>query len=148
VREYDADEIKAAFEETLGESPVDDLLSRRIRDPKGLATTIAVELARTIVPRADLTVGATSVICGILVGSRLPPQEPGIVSHLPDALSTVRSFGRHAVIARQCDLAAVAEVETAVVAALGPAHRKEDLLVLFELGLALGLAARPEVPQA
>jgi hypothetical protein len=143
VREYDADEIMAAFEATLGDGAADDLLARRIRDPQGVATMLSVELARSIVPPADVALGATAVVCGLLVGSRLPPQEPGLVNHLADALATVRSFGRHAVIARQCDLGAVAEVETAVVASLGPTARKESLFVLFELGLALGLAARP-----
>jgi hypothetical protein len=145
VREYDADEIKAAFETTLGEDAVEDLVSRRLRDPNGLATTLAVELARSLVPAADVAQGAAAVVCGLLVGSRLPPQEPAVEAHLADALATVRSFGRHAVIARHCDLGAVAEVETAVVGALGSAGAQGGaMFVLFEIGLALGLSARPQ----
>jgi hypothetical protein len=144
VREYDADEIREAFERSLGADPVEDLLSRRLRDPAGPATALALELARGVDPEADPAVGASAVVCGLLVGARLPPQEPGLLRHLFDGLSTVRSFGRHAVIARQCDLGAVAEVETAVADALAPGpDRPASVLVLFEIGLALGLAARP-----
>lgn len=144
MREYDAVDIREAFETSLGDRPVDDLVSRRLRDPNGLATSLALELARGVAPEDEPSIGASAVVCGLLLGSRLPPQEPGLVHHLIDGLSTVRSFGRHAVIARQCDLSAVAEVETAVVDALEPRpERRGSLLVLFELGLALGLAARP-----
>ena len=144
MREYDADEIRQAFETSLGAEPVDDLVSRRLRDPSGPATALALELARGVDPEADPSVGASAVVCGLLVGSRLPPQEPGLLQHLLDGLSTVRSLGRHAVIARQCDLAAVAEVETAVADALVPGpDRPASVLVLFEIGLALGIAARP-----
>ena len=144
MREYDEAEILEAFETSIGAAPVDDLLSRRLRDPPSPATAIALELARSFDPALDASLGAGAVMCGLLVGARLPPQEPAVLQHLADGIATVRSFGRHAVIARQCDLGAVAEVEKAVVNALAPGlERPAGLFVLFEIGLALGLAARP-----
>jgi hypothetical protein len=55
--------------------------------------------------------------------------------------------GRQTVIARHCDLAAVAAVERVVAAALRgrrgrPGEILQFFLQLFELGLAVGLAAR------
>ncbi len=151
VREYDEDDIRAAFTAALGTGLGDDPIARELQAPDGLATQIALELARTTVGRAaptwerDVAEGATACLCGMLVSAWLPPAEPAVPRHLLDGVATVRSFGRHAVIARQCDLNAIANAETELgrVVAEGRAPAPSTLQ-LFELGLAIGLGARPE----
>lgn len=151
MREYDEDDIRAAFAAALGPGAGDDPIVGELQAPDGLATAIALELAQATVPAAtsqrEREVGdaATACLCGILVSAWLPPAERGLEARLTDGVATVRSFGRHAVIARQCDLGAVAEAETALAQALGRGRElAPSVLQLFELGLAIGLGARPE----
>jgi hypothetical protein len=150
VREYDADDIRAAFEAALGPDTGDDPVSRDLQAPDGLATAVAIELARSTVtalpPEREQIVadGAAACLCGLLVSAWLPPAEPDLARHLTDGIATVRSFGRHAIIARQCDLSAVAEIERALGRVLGAGKElAASTLQLFELGLAIGLGARP-----
>jgi hypothetical protein len=150
VREYDADEIRAAFAAALGSDTAEDPAGLDLRAPDGLATAVALELAQSTVTAAgparerEVADGATACLCGMLVSAQLPPAQPGLADLLPDGIATVRSFGRHAVIARQCDLGAVAEMETALERVLGRGRRTaESTLQLFELGFAIGLGARP-----
>lgn len=150
MTEYDADDIRAAFAAALGPDASDDPVVRELQAPDGLATAVALELARSTVaavpPLRDREVeeGATACLCGMLVSAWLPPAEGGLVEHLVDGIATVRSFGRHAVIARQCDLGAVAECETALGRVFGRGREvAASTLQLFELGLAIGLCARP-----
>jgi len=151
VREYDEADIRAAFAAALGPRHEDDPVSRAIQAPDGLATAIALELARSTVdvlpPAREQAVaeGAAACLCGLLVSAWLPPAEPELAEHLLDGVATVRSFGRHAVIARQCDLAAVAAAETEVGHAVAQGGTPAAAtLQLFELGLAIGLGARRE----
>jgi hypothetical protein len=51
-------------------------------------------------------------------------------------------LGRSRVIAQHCDLQDVARVEQALAAGFGAAATDESVLQLFELGFAIGLAAR------
>jgi hypothetical protein len=150
VREYDQDDIRAAFAAALGPDAGDDPVAAELQDPDGLATAVALELARTTVgPSApareqEVAVGATACLCGLLVSAWLPPAAAGLSRRLLDGIATVRSFGRHAVIARQCDLAAVAEVENELGRVLATeTEPAASTLQLFELGLAIGLGARP-----
>jgi hypothetical protein len=151
VREYDEDDIRAAFAAALGPAVADDPIASELQAPDGLATAIAIELAQGTVPvsstarEQELAEGATACLCGILVSAWLPPAEQGLAARLTDGVATVRSFGRHAVIARYCDLAGVAAVETALARTLGRGRAlAASTLQLFELGLAIGLGARPE----
>jgi hypothetical protein len=151
VREYDEDDIRAAFEAALGPEVADDPVASELQAPDGLATAIAIELARGTVPEEspardqELAEGATACLCGMLVSAWLPPAEDGLAARLTDGIATVRSFGRHAVIARYCDLGGVAAVETALGRTLGRGRElASSTLQLFELGLAIGLGARPE----
>jgi hypothetical protein len=151
VREYDEADIRAAFTAALGTGLGDDPVARDLQAPDGLATQVALELARTTIGQTtptwerDVAEGATACLCGLLVSAWLPPAEPALSEHLLDGIATVRSFGRHAVIARQCDLNAVASAENELgrVVADGRAPAASTLQ-LFELGFAIGLGARPE----
>ena len=144
--DYDEHDLRRAVADSLGERSGRDFLARRLGDPAGPATALAVELARSVIgdeALEEVTLGSAACVCGLLVSAFLPPREPRVVERLGDAIATVRSFGRHAVIASQCDLAAFAEVETAVARILSPAAAPpQSTLLLFELGFALGLAAR------
>ncbi len=151
MREYDEADIRAAFTAALGTGLGDDPIARDLQAPDGLATQIALELARTTVGQTtptwerDVAEGATACLCGLLVSAWLPPAEPAVAQHLLDGVATVRSFGRHAVIARQCDLTAVASTETELARVIaGDREPPASTLQLFELGFAIGLAARPE----
>jgi hypothetical protein len=151
VREYDEDDIRAAFVAALGTGLGDDPIARDLQAPDGLATRIALELARTTVGQTtptwerDVAEGATACLCGMLVSAWLPPAESALSGHLLDGVATVRSFGRHAVIARQCDLNAVASAENELGRAVAEGRPPAaSTLQLFELGLAIGLGARPE----
>jgi len=67
------------------------------------------------------------------------------IDHFERDSDAVRVAGRHSVIARHCDLGAVADVERVVAATLGgdsDSPFQQSILQLFELGLAVGLAAR------
>jgi hypothetical protein len=151
VHEYDEDDIRAAFVAALGTGIEDDPIARDLQATDGLATQIALELARTTVGQTtptwerDVAEGATACLCGMLVSAWLPPAEPALGRHLLDGVATVRSFGRHAVIARQCDLNAVASAENELGRAIAQSRTPAaSTLQLFELGLAIGLGARPE----
>lgn len=151
MREYDEDDLHAAFVAALGPELSNDPIGGELQAPDGLATAIAIELAQGTVDAAsprreqEVTDGATACVCGILVSAWLPPAARQLAARLTDGVATVRSFGRHAVIARQCDLAAVASIETALARELGRGRElAPSALQLFELGLAIGLGARPE----
>jgi hypothetical protein len=149
VRDYDEQEIREAFAAALGERALEDELAHELQSPEGIATAISIELAQHAVPEGpdrerEVADGATACLCGLLVSARLPPVARGLAEHLADGIATVRSFGRHAIIARHCDLGAVAEVETALAGAIGRGRElPPSALRLFELGFAIGLAARP-----
>jgi hypothetical protein len=151
VREYDEADIRAAFTAALGTGLEDDPIARDLQAPDGLATQVALELARTTIGQRtptwerDVAEGATACLCGLLVSAWLPPAEPTLSEHLLDGIATVRSFGRHAVIARQCDLNAVASAENELGRAVADGRTPAaSTLQLFELGFAIGLGARPE----
>jgi hypothetical protein len=140
MREFEPGEIRAAFAAALGPAAT----SHALEAPGGAALELAVGLARGIVARpSEVADGAAACVAGMLLGAHLPPQDDALAARLFDAVATVRSFGRHAVIAQQCDLGAVAEVERAYASTVARGSGlTASTLVLFELGLALALAAR------
>jgi hypothetical protein len=142
MKEYAAEDFSAALELAFGAHAEEELLNKQILRPGGVGSLVAIEAARELDPKA-VEEGATACICGLLVGAWLPPPEHDLLDRVLDGISTVRSFGRHAVIARQCDLAAVAGCEQVVARAIGG---EGDLapasLQLFEIGFAIALASR------
>jgi hypothetical protein len=154
--EFDGSQIEAAAGAALGRDPGEDELVRELADPDGLAVRVALELARSLVPEAvdvdGLTDGATAFLWGLLVAANLTSADqmgagPLLDDDLVAGISFVTREGRQAVIARHCDLGAVAGVERVVGAALRRRRGRaeeilQSLLQLFELGLAVGLAAR------
>jgi hypothetical protein len=133
--EFDNDQLADAFDAVFAAAPApaDDL-----------STQIAIELATQIAPEAEVSNGATAALCGLLVGARLSDAGARIPDALPAAVETVRVLGRTRVIARHCDLAGVATIERALERGFGSpvGVLRERLLQLFELGFAIGLAAR------
>lgn len=133
--QYDSSQLEAAFGEVFTAPP---------GQPDELSTAIALELATQIAPAEDVSTGATAALCGLLVGARLAEAGERIPDALPAAVETVRELGRARVIARHCDLSAVAAIEAALAHGFGSpvGKARECLLQLFELGFAIGLAAR------
>src|SRR4051794_22804514 len=140
---FDGERVEAAFRAVFS-GLLDDPVSQELTDPDGLGTSIAVELASSIASAEAISDGATAALCGILVGVRLADAGERIPDALPAAVETVRVLGRSRVIAAHCDLGAVARVEHEVVSGFGflARGRRDSLLRLFELGFAIGLAAR------
>jgi hypothetical protein len=132
---FDSAEVEAAFGAVFTGPP---------GQPDELATAIALELAAQIAPAEDVSTAATAALCGLLVGVRLADADACVPDGLPAAVEHVRDVGRARVIARHCDLGTVAAVENALARGFGtPAGKaRERLLQLFELGFAIGLAAR------
>lgn len=150
--DFDRQQIEAATAAALGNDPADDPLVAELAAPEALSVAVGVDLAERLVPSegadADAVAdGAAAFVWGLLVSANLSPAEHGILETLEDGLSLVLREGRTTVIARHCDLAGVADAERSVGAAL---RRRPDraagvlqsFLQLFELGLAVGLAAR------
>ena len=142
MREYGSEDFSAALELAFGAHADEELLNRQILRPGGVGSLVAIEAAKELGPET-VEEGATACICGLLVAAWLPPPQHDLLDRILDGIATVRSFGRHAVIARQCDLAAVAGCEQVVGRAIGG---EGDLapasLQLFEIGFAIALAAR------
>ena len=92
--------------------------------------------------------GATAFLVGLLSGicmtSALTHASAEPAAALTAALSAVADQGRHTVIARHCDLSAVATIELTVADELGAGHTDTARAVgcLYETGLATGLALR------
>ncbi len=142
MTEYGAEDFSAALELAFGVYADEELLNRQILKPGGLGSLVAIEAARELDPKA-LEEGATACICGLLVGAWLPPPQHDLLDRVLDGIATVRSFGRHAVIARQCDLSAVAGCEQVVARAIrGDGELAPASLQLFEIGFAIALASR------
>jgi hypothetical protein len=142
--QYDDRRLAEAFDAVFAAEGPPDELTRTLTAADGLGTAIAVELATQIAPELGVSDGATAALCGLLVGARLADAGEQIPEALPAAVETVRVLGRSRVIASHCDLAAVAILERAVARGFGVAagELRERLLQLFELGFAIGLAAR------
>ena len=138
--EYDNAQLAEAFDAAFGEP---DALSRELTASDGLGTAIAVELATRIAPEEQVSDGATAALCGLLTGARLADAGGRIPDALPAAVETVRVLGRSRVIATHCDLGGVASLERALEQGFGSpgGPQRDTLLQLFELGLAIGLAA-------
>lgn len=148
--DFDRERLRAAFQVVFGDSRSPEPAS-----PVGddLVAQVALDLAGELVPDAEaVTDGASAVVSGLLVSLELQPVA-SIADTLPTAVDAVRRLGRHTVIARHCDLDGVAELEQAISAGFGVRWaRRPDLLAsfvqLFEIGLALGLAASGDADQA
>ncbi|HVU78267.1 MAG TPA: hypothetical protein VHC67_11830 [Gaiellaceae bacterium] len=142
MREFGSDDFAGALELAFGAHSEEELLNRQILRPGGVGSLVAIEAARELAAETAEE-GATACICGLLVGAWLPPPEHDLLDRILDGIATVRSFGRHAVIARRCDLAAVAGCERVVARAIGGASDLAPAsLQLFEIGFAIALASR------
>jgi hypothetical protein len=144
MNEFGTEEIAAALELAFGAHADQELLTRQILQPGGIGSLVAIEAARELAADAAEE-GATACICGLLVGAWLPPPQRDLLDRILDGIATVRSFGRHAVIAQRCDLTAVAGCEQVVGRAIGgEGDIAPASLQLFEIGFAIALAARED----
>jgi hypothetical protein len=148
--QFDEEQIGAAAGAALGRDPGGDAFVRELADPEGLPVQVALEAARSVAPEAvdvdTLGDGATAFLWGLLLSLNLVESTALLDDDLVNAVAHVGREGRQTVIARHCDLAAVAAVEHVVVSALRRRRGRPDdilqlFLQLFELGLAVGLAA-------
>ena len=117
-----------------------------------LGLGLAEEVLASDLPRRDELVpnGAEAFAAGFLIGTYLPGDQPRteLRRDLSAAVESVRSRGRHAIIADFCDLTAVAGLEdvhaSALLEAMAAPEDERALLRdamtrLFESGLATGL---------